>query len=100
MKVALHSILRPGHEEAYARDHRVIPDDLLESFSRVGIHDWTIWRSGLDLFHLVDCDDFRAAMTALDDDQANRRWQTLIGVHVERFVDDPEQLWSLSTQRG
>lgn len=108
MRVALHSILRPGHEAAYDAAHAAIPDDLVASFERVGIHDWQIWRSGRDLFHLVECDDFAAAMRALDDDPANLRWQESINRHVDHFVTtgaDPEEMvlplvWTLTGQRA
>jgi L-rhamnose mutarotase len=107
MRVALHSIVREGHEAGYEEAHATIPADLVESFARVGIHDWTIWRSGRDLFHLVDCDDFAAAMDALDTDEANARWQAFIGPYVDHFEttgDGPEgmivgQVWSLSRQQ-
>ncbi len=108
MRVALHSILKPGRESDYERDHATIPDDLAASFARLGIHDWTIWRSGLDLFHLVDCDDFVAAMEALDGDPANERWQAFIGPYVDHFVttgDGPAgqllgRVWRLADQRA
>ncbi|PJJ62439.1 L-rhamnose mutarotase [Compostimonas suwonensis] len=108
MRVALHSVIVEGREDGYEQNHRSIPDDLVETFARVGIRDWTIWRSGRDLFHLVDCDDFVAAMTALDTDPANARWQAAIGPFVDHFVtlgDDhagmivPE-VWRLEEQRS
>ncbi|SDH10985.1 L-rhamnose mutarotase [Leifsonia sp. 98AMF] len=107
MRVALHSIIRDGHETAYDVAHAAIPDDLVASFERLGIHDWQIWRSGRDLFHVVDCDDFAAAMRALDDDPANQRWQESINQHVDHFaMSGPgaegmvlPQVWSLAAQR-
>lgn len=85
MQIALHSVVRPGHESAYDVAHAAIPDDLVESFDRLGIHEWKIWRIGDRLFHLVDCDDFVAAMRALEDDPANQRWQQFINQHVDHF---------------
>lgn len=106
MRVAMHSVLHPGAEDAYDEHHQRIPDDLAASFARLGIHEWTIWRSGRDLFHVVECDDFDAAMAALADDPANQRWQANIGRFVDRFVsavDDGQphpvtQVWQLSGQ--
>lgn len=106
MVVALHSVLKPGHEQAYVHDHLQIPADLAASFERVGIHNWRIWRSGRDLFHLVDCDDYLAAADALDSDPANHAWQALIGEHVEGFVVEGDghagellaQVWTLADQ--
>jgi L-rhamnose mutarotase len=106
MRVALHSIIREGMEAGYEAAHARVPDELAESFARLGIHDWTIWRSGDRLFHLVECDDFDAAMRALDTDAANARWQATIGEYVDHFELDgpvaaPEplpQVWRLSEQ--
>jgi len=103
MRVALHSVLRPGHEDAYERDHAAIPGDLVATFARIGIHDWQIWREGEHLFHLVDCDDFDAAMAALASDDANMRWQEYIGAHVAGFLPhgDPSPIrpvWRLTRQ--
>ena len=108
MRVALHSIIRDGHEAAYDAAHAAIPEDVVASFERLGIHDWQIWRSGRDLFHLVDCDDFAEAMRALDDDPANQRWQESINRHVDHFIsseDGPQgmvlpQVWTLAAQRA
>lgn len=108
MRVALHSVVKDGHESSYDREHERIPDDLAASFARIGIHDWTIWRSGTHLFHVVDCEDFAAAMRALQDDPADAAWQAHIGQHVDHFVLDgpaPEgmtlpQVWRLSEQHG
>lgn len=86
MIVALHSVLHEGAEEEYDRDHQRIPDDLAELFVRIGIRDWSIWRSGRDLFHLVDCDDWSAANVALRDHPANLAWQRHIGRHVAYFA--------------
>ncbi|GAA1246363.1 L-rhamnose mutarotase [Pseudonocardia aurantiaca] len=85
MRVALHSVIADGQEGGYEEAHVRIPDDLVASFARVGIHEWTIWRSGRHLFHLVDCDDFAEAMRVLQDDPANQRWQAFIGPFVDRF---------------
>lgn len=107
MKVALHSTIVAGGIDDYRSEHLTIPDDLVETFERVGIHNWTIWRSGDRLFHLVDCDDFDAALRALDDDAANQRWQAQIGPFVEMFrtadgaegMAPLELVWDLATQK-
>lgn len=87
MRIALHSELRPGAIAGYLDAHRVIPADLAATFARIGIHDWSIWRSGHRLFHLVECDDWDAAVAALDEDPANAVWQRDIGEFVELFRD-------------
>jgi L-rhamnose mutarotase len=99
--IALRSVLREGCEDGYDAAHARIPDDLVDAHRRAGIHDWTIWRSGRELFHLVECDDLDAAFRALDGDPANTRWQALIGDYVESF--DPTPLtfvWRMRDQTG
>ena len=82
--VALHTVLKPGREADYDVAHERIPDDLLAAHRRAGITDWSIWRSGPHLFHLVECDDFPAALRQLEHDPANERWQEFIGAYLER----------------
>lgn len=108
MRVALHSRLHEGMEAAYEQAHRVVPDDVLAAMRRVGIWDWTIWRSGPDLFHLVECEDFDRAMRELADDPADQRWQARMGAFVARFVENPDgpagrglrDVWNMRRQLG
>ena len=107
-RVALHSVIRDGAVDGYRDEHRVIPDDLLAAFDRVGIRGWTIWRSGDRMFHLVTCDDFDAAMAALDGEPANALWQERIGPFVELYRDADgdaafaplAEVWDLEAQRA
>jgi L-rhamnose mutarotase len=108
VRIALHSRLQDGQELAYEDAHRTIPDDLVAAFREVGITDWTIWRSGRDLFHLVDCADFEAALRRLAGDPADQRWQQTMRAYVAGFAEHPEgvagmglrHVWSLSGQAG
>jgi L-rhamnose mutarotase len=72
--VALHSVLKPGREDEGDVAHQRIPDDLLEAHRRPDIRDWSIWRSGRNVFHLVECHDFPAALRQLEHDPADERW--------------------------
>lgn len=107
MRIALHSVLRPGAVDAYRAEHARIPEDLRALFDQAGIRDWTIWRSGDRLFHLVECDDFDAVMRVVDPDPANLRWQAHIGRFVAAFHGPDaeaafaplEQVWRLEQQR-
>jgi L-rhamnose mutarotase len=110
MRVALHSVIAEGQAAGYEEAHVRIPDDLVASFARVGIHHWTIWRSGRHLFHLVEADDFAEAMRLLQDDPTNRRWQESIGPYVDGFENTSggvvagdadmmlREVWALSRQ--
>jgi len=106
MRIALHSVIVDGGIEDYRAHHARVPDELAALFERAGIHDWVIWRSGDRLFHLVDCDDWGAAMSVVGPDPANARWQADIGRFVAGFhgpdgEDDYaplENVWSLARQ--
>lgn len=110
MRIALHSEIRAGAIADYEAHHARIPDDLVVAFARVGIREWTIWRSGHRLFHLVECDDWDAAVAALGDDPADHAWQADIGRFVELFRDGDgdgrqgaqplSEVWDLRAQRG
>ena len=107
MRIALHSEIREGAIGRYLDEHRAIPEALVETFGRIGILDWTIWRSGRRLFHLVECEDWDAARAALADDPADRAWQATIGPFVELFRDAEgdegtaplDEVWDLARQR-
>lgn len=108
MRVALHTRLAPGHEDRYDVDHARVPDDLAAAMARAGITDWQIWRSGRDVFHVVDCEDWEAARLALAEEPAEHAWQRHIGPHVVPVTRDDgsvaplvaQPVWTLTAQKG
>ncbi|WP_165958735.1 VOC family protein [Actinomadura sp. KC345] len=104
-RVALHSVLREGRGDDYEREHAAVPDDLLAALRRAGIRDWTIWRSGRHLFHLVDADDLARAGEILAGDPADRAWQEHMAAFVDRFEPGRDErtgalakVWTLREQ--
>ncbi|MCM1966284.1 L-rhamnose mutarotase [Streptomyces sp. G1] len=75
MRVALHTTVRPDRIEAYEAAHREVPVELTEAIRAAGAHAWTIWRSGTDLFHLLDCEDYGKLLAALESLPVNIAWQ-------------------------
>jgi L-rhamnose mutarotase len=73
--IALHTVLKPGKEAEYDRVHATIPAQLDAALRAAGVHQWRIWRHGRDLFHIVECDDYKAMRAALRDHPANVPWQ-------------------------
>jgi L-rhamnose mutarotase len=65
MRVALHTRLRPSRVADYEALHREVPADLAAAIRAGGATSWTIWRSGVDLFHLLECDDPEALFASL-----------------------------------
>ncbi|MEQ0558689.1 L-rhamnose mutarotase [Amycolatopsis sp. NEAU-NG30] len=74
-RVALHTRLKPGKEADYERVHAVILPELDTALREAGVRTWRIWRNGLDLFHVVEVDDYAAMRAALRDHPANVPWQ-------------------------
>ena len=106
-RLALHSRLIPGTEEAYEIEHARVWPELITVMRAAGIADWSIWRSGRDLFHVVECDDFEAAIAQLKDDATDQRWQQHMSQFVEGFAQNPDgvagqslrHVWTMSEQQ-
>lgn len=100
-RIALHTRLKAGREPDYERIHARVPDALDERLRAAGVRGWTIWRSGRDLFHLVEVDDYAAMRRALADDPVNVAWQgqmaDLLEVEDDYSGDDHglHQVWTL-----
>lgn len=75
MRVAIHTRLKAGAEQAYDEAHRQVPRALVAAMRRTGVHDWRIWRSGRDVFQVIQCDDYAALLGALRDLPVNVAWQ-------------------------
>ncbi|RSM44026.1 L-rhamnose mutarotase [Amycolatopsis balhimycina DSM 5908] len=90
--VALHTKLKPGKEAEYEAVHAVIPPELDAALREAGVHTWRIWRNGLDLFHVLEVDDYAAMRAALRDHSANVPWQArmaeLLAVEDDYSGDD------------
>lgn len=100
-RIALHTRLKEGRELDYERIHARVPDALDERLRAAGVVGWSIWRSGRDLFHLVEVADYAAMRHALADDPVNVAWQgrmaELLEVEDDYSGDDRglPQVWSL-----
>jgi L-rhamnose mutarotase len=75
MRVALHTRVRAGRIEEYEQAHTAVPAELTQAIRAAGVEAWTIWRSGTDLFHLIECADYATMLARLDKSPVNRTWQ-------------------------
>lgn len=87
METVLHTRLKPGKEAEYERVHATIPPELDTALREAGVRSWRIWRSGRDLFHLVDCEDYEAMRAHLREHPANLPWQARMAELLE-VADD------------
>jgi L-rhamnose mutarotase len=75
MRVALHTRVRPDRIAEYEAAHRAVPAELTDAIRAGGATAWTIWRSGTDLFHLIECADYGALLASLAGLPVNLAWQ-------------------------
>jgi L-rhamnose mutarotase len=75
MRVALHTRVRADRIEEYEAAHREVPAELQRAIRAAGAHRWTIWRSGQELFHVIECDDYARLLAELEHLPVNVAWQ-------------------------
>lgn len=83
MRVALHTKVRADRVEEYEAAHREVPAELVAAIRAAGATRWTIWRSGTDLFHVLECADYARMLAELDKLPVNIAWQA----RMDEFLD-------------
>ena len=79
MRVAIHTRLKAEGVAGYEQAHDDIPSVIPELLRAGGCSAWTIWRNGVDLFHLVECEDWEALKAFMADKEEDRAWQARVG---------------------
>jgi L-rhamnose mutarotase len=75
VRIALHTRVRADRIDQYEAAHRAVPAGLAEAIRAGGAQHWTIWRSGTDLFHVIECEDYAALLAHLNEQPGNAAWQ-------------------------
>ncbi|MET9155234.1 L-rhamnose mutarotase [Streptomyces griseoflavus] len=75
MRIALHTRVRADRVAQYEAAHREVPAELTAAIRPAGVTSWTIWRSGCELFHLLECEDYARLLTELEHLPVNVAWQ-------------------------
>jgi len=79
VRVAIHTRLRPEGITGYEEAHDDIPAAIPDLLRAGGCTAWTIWRNGVDLFHLVECEDWEALQAFMADKADDQAWQARVG---------------------
>ncbi|WP_327233145.1 L-rhamnose mutarotase [Streptomyces sp. NBC_01317] len=87
MRVALRTSVRADRVEEYEAAHREVPPALTAAIRAAGATSWTIWRSGTDLFHVVECEDYGRLLAALDQLPVNVAWQARMAELLDTVHD-------------
>jgi L-rhamnose mutarotase len=83
MRIALHTRVRAGRIEEYEAAHREVPEDLINAIRAGGATSWTIWRSGTELFHVIDCEDYDELIAYVGARPVNSAWQARMAELLE-----------------
>jgi L-rhamnose mutarotase len=75
MRIALHTRVRADRIAEYETAHREVPAELTAAIRAAGAKNWSIWRSGTDLFHLIECEDYARLIAELETLPVNIAWQ-------------------------
>ena len=75
MRIALHTKVRAELVAEYDAAHREVPAELVAAIRAAGATSWTIWRSGTDLFHVLECEDYARMLAELNKLPVNIAWQ-------------------------
>jgi L-rhamnose mutarotase len=87
MRVALHTKVRADRIAEYEAAHREVPKELTDAIRAAGATSWTIWRSGTDLFHVLDCEDYALLLAELEKLPVNIAWQARMAQLLEVVHD-------------
>lgn len=85
MRIALHTRVRDDRIQEYEQAHAAVPAELTDAIRAAGVTNWTIWRSGTDLFHVIECADYPAMLASLAADPVNSAWQA----RMAELLDTP-----------
>lgn len=106
MRIALHTKLKPGAQAEYEAAHRAVPAELVAAIRAAGATEWTIWRSGLELFHVIECESYDKLLAELAGLPVNITWQQ----HMTGFLEVPHDysandaglpaVWDLSREQA
>lgn len=66
--------LRAGYQQEYIRRHDEIWPEMKTLMAQAGIHNYTIWIDGEDLFEYMEVDDPEAMAMTLKNSEVKKRW--------------------------
>jgi L-rhamnose mutarotase len=86
--------VQPERIDEYVEAHRNVWPEMLDALRGAGIRNYSIFRSGYEVFGYFEADDLSAAAQYLAQQEVCTRWQdTMAGLLEERVPDaGPPQL--------
>jgi L-rhamnose mutarotase len=80
--------VRPEKIDEYVEAHRAVWPEMLEDLRSAGIRNYSIFRTGNEVFGYFESDDIEAAGRYLDAQEVNSHWQDhMADLLVDRVPD-------------
>jgi L-rhamnose mutarotase len=86
-RIAFLMKLKSDNEEEYKRRHNEIWPEMLAALRRAGVHNYSIYLNGEQLFAYLEVEDFDRMTKMLAADPTNARWQASMQPLIEVPVD-------------
>jgi len=80
--------VRPDKVDEYVAAHREVWLEMLEALSAAGIRNYTIFRSGNEMFGYFEADDLERAADHMARQDVSARWQDAMAELLEERVPD------------
>jgi L-rhamnose mutarotase len=80
--------VRPDKIDAYVEAHRNVWPEMLDALRAAGIRNYTIFRSGNEMFGYFEADDLERAGAHMATQEVNARWQDAMAELLEERVAD------------
>ncbi len=86
-RVAFVINLKPGNVEEYKRRHDQIWPDMSAALRNAGMHNYSIFLAGTQLFAYLETEDFEHMARTIAADPVNTRWQEYMQDIISVDVD-------------
>ena len=80
--------VKPERIDQYVEAHRNVWPEMLQALRDAGIRNYSIFRSGTDMFGYFESDDLEQAGAYMADQEVNARWQDAMAGLLEQRVPD------------
>ena len=80
--------VRPDKIDEYVEAHQNVWPEMLAALHDAGIRNYTIFRSGNEVFGYFESDDLEAAAEYMESQEVNARWQDAMAGLLEERVPD------------
>ncbi len=80
--------VRPDKIEDYVAAHQNVWPEMLAALRQAGIHNYTIFRNGNEMFGYFESHDLEASTAYMKAQEVNARWQDAMAGLLEQRVPD------------